>query len=234
MFCLAPSIAAHGQSITLILFARKSLASSSHVTYTIFSHVTHHQLKIPILAPKGILFSPVSSKGYLLTSVHGPDGLRTRCNPPAPDSSSLCMATYTGVRMGRIITHPRGSWSLGTLKHYNFNLTNRTSIRWGKSTLFQSGIAIQFICNLKQFKCLKGSKISKCHQRPFLPRGNRDQYAVCGAMLTKLPAKVYTLTGHPGHSCQSDGKSNQISSPASPSILRRFKEKDSCKANIRT
>ena len=99
MFCLAPSIAAHGQSITLILFARKSLASSSHVTYTIFSHVTHHQLKIPILAPKGILFSPVSSKGYLLTSVHGPDGLRTRCNPPAPDSSSLCMATYTGVRM---------------------------------------------------------------------------------------------------------------------------------------
>ena len=92
MFSLAPSIAAHGQSITLLFFALKSLASSSHVTYTISSHVTHHQLNIPILASKGILFSPVSSEGYLLISVHGPDDLRTRCNPPASETSQVELA----------------------------------------------------------------------------------------------------------------------------------------------
>ena len=123
MFCLASSIAAHGQSITLLFFALKSLASFSHVIYTIFqsrdtpsSKETNPRTKrYPLFAclicrfsldirawARWLTHKMQTTSAQLLFSLHG--------------------YLYTCVRMGRIIIYSRRLWSHVTLKHYNLFL----------------------------------------------------------------------------------------------------------------
>jgi len=134
---------------------------------------------------------------------------------------------------GCIIVYPCGSWSFVTLKHYNLFLL---LVHLSVGEIDPLSISYCRIVHLqsKAVQILEGNKRSDHHQSLFPPKGNREQYTVSGQCSQSSRPKNILWLGIQVTPAKVTGSLDQISSPTYPSILRHFKQKDSCITNMGT